>query len=69
MKESQRLAILRHLAKGHTLTTMQAFTKFACTTLSQRCTELRNQGWKIVSRMVKVGNKRVASYSLDGARR
>jgi hypothetical protein len=67
---SQRLQILRTLAMGETLTTWSAIRMFGCTTLSQRCTELRKQGWDIKSRMIKVvGGKRVALYSLPRALR
>jgi len=60
---SQRIEILRHLAKGNTLTPMQAFHRFGCLTLSQRVTELKRAGWPIESKLVKVGEKRVARYS------
>jgi len=61
---SQRLEIQRHLAKGHTITPMQAFLKFGCLALSQRCTELRRDGWPVKTRMVNVNGKRVAQYSM-----
>ncbi len=66
---SQRLDVLRTLAKGETLTPLQAFTRFGSLTLSQRVTELRNQGWPMQSRMIRVGSKRVAQYSLPRAQR
>jgi len=60
---SQRQEILRYLAKGHTLTVLEAIERFGCYALSQRCTDLRREGWPIFSEMVEVGNgKRVARY-------
>lgn len=61
---SQRLEIQRYLAKGLSITPLQALEKFGCLTLSQRCTELRNEGWPIKTTMVQVGGKRVASYTM-----
>lgn len=66
---SQRLEVLRTLAKGETLTPLQAFTRFNCLTLSQRVTELRDQGWPVKSKLVRVGAKLVAQYSLPRAQR
>lgn len=57
--------ILGYLARGKTLTTYQAIAKWGCTTLSQRCTELRKRGHKIRSRMVTTRNgQRVAQQFL-----
>lgn len=61
---SQSSAILKHLKAGYSLTPLAAFKLFDCLTLSQRCTELRQRGHAVQSRMVKVGNKKVAQYSL-----
>ena len=62
---SQATKILAHLTRGGTLTPLQALDKFDCLTLSQRCSELRQRGHRIVSRMVNVGGKRVAQYRLE----
>lgn len=64
---SQRLDILRWMARGHSITPLQAFDQFNCLTLSQRVTELRCRGWDVKSKMVRIGSKRVAQYSLDVA--
>jgi hypothetical protein len=64
---SQRQDILRHLAKGHSLTPMEAFKRYRCLSLSQRCGELRREGWPVESKLVKVGDKRVASYRIPKA--
>ena len=51
---SQKQQILRHLKGGKTLTPLQALKKFGCLTLSQRVTELRMEGHKIMRAMVEV---------------
>lgn len=61
---SQRLAIQRHLAKGLSLTPLQAFTKFNCLTLSQRIGEIKRDGFHVEREMVCVGEKRVARYRI-----
>lgn len=53
--DSQRLRILRLLSQGEVLTTYKAFAKLKCTTLSQRCTELRKQNWPVRSRKADDG--------------
>jgi hypothetical protein len=63
MKDSQNLRILRHLAKGKTLTTMQAITKFGCTRLAARVAELR-KSWPIETKWQSRNGKRWAVYSL-----
>ncbi len=65
---SQKIEILRWLAQGKTLTPLEALERFRCLTLSQRCTELRKEGWPVQSELVKVGEKTVARYWLEGAR-
>lgn len=64
MKISQSDMILRHLARGKALTPLQALTRFGCFRLGARVWELKERGFKIVKKMVKVGGKRVAKYSL-----
>lgn len=65
MKPTQCTLILRHLAQGKTLTTLQALELFGCMALSQRCTDLRNEGWPVDSRMIELpSGKRVAEYFL-----
>ena len=46
---SARDRILRHLQRGRTITTQQAFRLFGTTALSQHCTALRAKGYKIGS--------------------
>lgn len=64
---SQASRILGYLATGRTLTVMDAIRKWGCTTLSQRCTELRERGHAIRSRMVVRNGKRVAEQYLKRA--
>lgn len=64
---SQRLQVLRHLAKGHSITPLQAFLRFNCLTLSQRISELKREGWRIHSKLVNVDGKHVAKYTLPQA--
>lgn len=67
--ESQRLAILRWLAQGKTLTTWQAIEKWKCTTASQRVREIRKKDRiPVQSDRMKVGRAWVAVYSIPAAR-
>lgn len=60
--------ILRYLQSGGTLTPLEALRLFDCLSLSQRCGELKRQGWPIISELVKVGSgKKVARYSMARA--
>jgi hypothetical protein len=64
VKVSQRLQVQRHLAKGLSITPLQALEKFGCLTLSQRIGEIKRDGFKVQSTMIEVGGKRVASYTM-----
>lgn len=64
MKCSQTHAILAHLKRGHSLTPMEALRRFGCLRLAARCADLREAGYRIRSRMVSVGDKKVARYWL-----
>jgi len=61
---SQRLAILRHLSTGRSITTMEAFEKFHCTRLAARIAEIRSEGHSVSAEMVKMGGARVARYRI-----
>lgn len=67
--ESQTLAIQRHLAKGNTLTPLEALQKFNCLRLGARCWDLKQAGWPVKSTLVDVGGKKVARYSFDRSKR
>jgi hypothetical protein len=64
--KSQSQLILAHLQSGGTLTVFEAmFEPFRCMALSQRCGNLKQDGWNIKSEMVKLpSGKRVARYSI-----
>jgi hypothetical protein len=49
---------------GHAITPLQALEKFGCLTLSQRIGEIKRDGFKVQSVMIRVGSKRVASYQM-----
>jgi Helix-turn-helix domain len=58
--------ILEHLQAGHTLTHIDALEKFRCWALSQRITDLRRKGHRILTEMVEVpSGKRIAQYRLE----
>lgn len=62
--DTQRIRILRVLAKGKTLTPLSALRLCQTLSLSQRIGELRRERWPIKSEFVKVGNSRVKRYWL-----
>ena len=63
---TQAESILQALKSGEKLTPLIALEKFGCLSLSQRCGELRRQGWNVVSEMITLPNgKRVAQYRYD----
>lgn len=64
MKRSQCAAILEHFKKGRSLTPLEALRRFGCLRLAARCADLREAGYRIRSRMVSVGDKKVARYWL-----
>jgi hypothetical protein len=61
---SQNNEILAYLAKGRSITPMDALEKFGCFRLASRINELRNDGHKIHRIMKERGGKRFASYYL-----
>ncbi len=66
--KSQTDAILSYLKSGHVLTPLQALDRFGTFRLAARCAELRQRGYDIQTRMVRVrtraGWARVAGYRL-----
>lgn len=68
-RDSQTLAIQRHLAKGHSLTPLEALRRFNCLRLGARRWDLKQAGWPIKSTLVDVGGKKVAEYSFDRRKR
>lgn len=64
--DSQKDRILSWLAKGNTLTGLEALSLFDCWALSQRVKNLRDEGNRITTEYIKTGtNKRIARYSLQ----
>lgn len=61
---SQNSEILRFLTAGNAITAEGAIMKFNCFRLAARVEELRGQGHKIITTMVKYRGKRFAWYSL-----
>jgi hypothetical protein len=59
---SQKISILRYLAKGNTLTPLKALRLFGTLSLSQRIGSLKREGWPIQSELVRRGKKVVAEY-------
>lgn len=63
---SQQSDILTYLGNGHFLTVAEALRELGVYALSQRCGELRRQGYPIVSEMIKTPTgKRIARYRLE----
>jgi hypothetical protein len=62
---SQNKQIADYLNKGKKLTTLDALNKFGCFRLASRINDLRNEGMNIVTKTIKLENKKqIAQYSL-----
>ena len=62
---SQNKQIADYLNKGKKLTTIDALNKFGCFRLASRINDLRNDGMKITTKIIKLENKKqIAQYSL-----
>jgi hypothetical protein len=62
---SQNKQIADYLNKGKKLTTIDALNKFGCFRLASRINDLRNEGMSIVTKTIKLENKKqIAQYSL-----
>jgi hypothetical protein len=62
---SHSYLILRHLVRGHTLTSMQAMRLIGTVSLHSRLSELKRRGWKIRSTELKLkSGKRCRQYSI-----
>ena len=59
-----KAAILKELQDGHRLTQLTCLISFKTMAGTQRINELRREGYPITSRMIEVGKKRVAEYSM-----
>jgi sulfur transfer protein SufE len=62
---SQNKQIADYLNKGKKLTTLDALSKFGCFRLASRISDLRNEGMNIVTKTIKLENKKqIAQYSI-----
>jgi len=62
---SQNKQIKSYLEKGKKLTTLDALSKFGCFRLASRINDLRNEGMIIVTKTIKLDNKKqIAQYSI-----
>jgi hypothetical protein len=62
---SQNKQIADYLNKGKKLTTLDALNKFGCFRLASRINDLRNEGMHIVTKTIKLENKKqIAQYSI-----
>ena len=62
---TQKSAILEGLRRGEHLTPLNALIRYHTMALSQRIGELKRDGHPIQSRMVTIGEKRVAEYYIE----
>ncbi len=65
MKRSQSDQILAWLKRGRTITPLQALDKFGCFRLGARIYNLRQDGYNITKKFVKVNGKTFAKYKLQ----
>lgn len=62
---SQTKQIANYLNKGRKLTPIDALNKFGCFRLASRINDLRNEGMKISTKIIKLENKKqIAQYSI-----
>ena len=64
MSATQNNQILNHLHAGNSITPLDALKLFGCFRLGARIYDLKQQGHSIESKPLRVGNKRVAIYSM-----
>ncbi len=63
---NQKEMILESLKRGEKLTQLEALAKFGCFRLGARIWDLRQEGYDIESRNIKLPNgKRITQYSLN----
>jgi hypothetical protein len=63
-RKSQAKLILRYLARGRTLTALQALPLFGCMRLGARIRDLRKAGYPITTEPIRIEGKRLARYRL-----
>lgn len=62
---SQNQRILNYLKKGKSLTPLQALRLFDCWALSSRISNLKDEGHKIKTEIIRTKDKHFARYSLE----
>ncbi len=60
----QCFQILEYLKAGNTITPFEALQKFGTLALHSRIAELRDAGWPVKTKLVRMGDKEVGEYSL-----
>jgi len=65
--EAQNTRVLKHLQTGRSLSPLIALERYGVMRLAARCYDLRQQGYRIESHRVKMGNRTWCSYMLDMA--
>lgn len=64
--QSQNAKILAHLQQGGRITSLSALNQFGCLRLSARIKDLRDEGYQISDRFIKVsGGKKVKEYFIN----
>ena len=61
---TQREAILKHLKRGKTITSLEALQKYGCLRLATIIYSLRKEGFDIETEMVDVNGKTIAEYAM-----
>ena len=61
---TQNKNIANYLKNGKSITPIQALNKFNCFRLAARISDLRNDGMKIITKIVTKEGKSYASYSI-----
>ena len=61
--ESQTKLILNHL-KEKPITSLEALNLYGCLRLSARILDIKNQGYKITSQIIKSNSKHFSQYTL-----
>lgn len=65
---SQKEMIKRHFDSGRSLTVLTAIEKYGIYALSQRCGDLRKEGYPVEGTLIKLpSGKHVMSYKKGGA--
>lgn len=65
-KATQTQKILAWLKEGHSITPLEALTRFGCMRLSGRIFDIRHMGYEIITEWETNGTARYARYWLKG---